>query len=343
MKQTQIININDIVIAAEALKQGKLVVFPTETVYGLGADALDIEAVRGIFEAKGRPADNPLIVHIAELSELKPLVDEVTVQAKQLMEAFWPGPLTLVMKKSNLVPMIITAGLETVAIRMPSHPIARELIIRAGVPVAAPSANISGRPSPTDEAHVIEDLDGRVDVILKGGATSVGLESTVVDVTGDIVKILRPGFITKEDLEEIVGEVEYDGYLLNHNEIPKAPGMKYTHYSPKAQVIIVTGNNVIELMLSVKNRLEDQGKRVGIMVSTDFLDDFQGEVCNWGDSKNLPMMASRLFACLRTLDSKKVDVIVTHAVERKKLGVAIMNRLEKAAGYYIIESEEDLR
>ncbi len=339
MIKTIIISEDQLHIGAKALSEGKLVVFPTETVYGLGADALNPHSIHQIFVAKGRPSDNPLIVHISDMDQLDRLVREVTDTSKKLMEAFWPGPLTMVMKKSAIIPEIITAGLDTVAIRMPSHKLARDLIRLSGVPVAAPSANLSGSPSPTSERHVIDDLNGRVDVIIRGGDTQVGLESTVLDVTCDPPKILRPGQITYEDIEAVIGEVDYDQHLIDHKEIPRSPGMKYTHYSPKAQVIIINGNKSVEKMKAMKQEFEQMSKSVGIMVSHEYFDQFEGIKCNLGRDNS--MIANRLFACLRELDTYDVDIILTHSVKKEKLGVAIMNRLEKAAGHYIIDTEEE--
>lgn len=332
---------DSIEIGADVLKAGGLVVFPTETVYGLGADALDPDAVLGIFRAKGRPADNPLIVHISEISQLGPLVRDVPEAAKRLVEVFWPGPLTLILERSERIPDIITAGLDTVAIRMPSHPVARALIEQAGVPVAAPSANLSGSPSPTDESHVIEDLSGRVDVIIRGGRTAVGLESTVLDLTVKPPRILRPGFITREDLIDIIPDVEYDTHLIDPEATPRSPGMKYKHYAPQAQVMIVEGATPLPTILSIRERLEEAGDRVGILCETGLYDAIDGIRCDWG--AGAAAQASRLFDCLRSLDNLGVDVILTHAVKKEKLGVAIMNRLEKAAGHFIIRTKEEPR
>lgn len=339
MIKTMIITEDKLHIGAKALSDGKLVVFPTETVYGLGANALNPESVRQIFVAKGRPSDNPLIVHISDMDQLDRLVREVTDTTEKLMEAFWPGPLTMVMKKSSIIPEIITAGLDTVAIRMPSHRLARELIRLSGVPVAAPSANLSGSPSPTSERHVIDDLDGRVDIIIRGGDTQVGLESTVLDVTCNPPKILRPGQITYEDIEAVIGDVDYDQHLIDHKEVPRSPGMKYTHYSPKAQVIIISGIGMVGKIRQMKEEFELVGKTVGIMVSHEHIQQFEGIKCDLGQDNSI--IANRLFACLRELDAYDVDIILTHSVKKEKLGVAIMNRLEKAAGHYIIDTGEE--
>jgi L-threonylcarbamoyladenylate synthase len=344
MKKTMIIRENRIDEAANALKEGKLVVFPTETVYGLGANAFDEEAVKNIFIAKGRPSDNPLIVHIANADQLKDLTGEIPEYAQSLIDAFWPGPLTLVMKKSDLVPEIITGGLDTVAIRMPSHPVALKLIKLSGVPIAAPSANISGRPSPTSEMHVVEDLSGRVDYILLAGDTSVGLESTVLDISGAIPQILRPGYITYEDIIKVTGQLKYDLHLTDKNITPKSPGMKYKHYSPKAKVIIVEGKYTRRKMTGMIDDYAEQGIKVGVMGTDELLKGFSGVACcSLGDAKKISEVGNRLFRCLRDLDQQKVDVILAESFNREGLGVAIMNRLEKAAGYHIINSEEDMQ
>ncbi|MEA3423904.1 MAG: L-threonylcarbamoyladenylate synthase [Bacillota bacterium] len=342
-KNTIIIRENRIDEASRALREGKLVVFPTETVYGLGANVYDEEAVKNIFVAKGRPSDNPLIVHISDIDQLRDLVREIPEYAQSLIDAFWPGPLTLVMKKSDLIPEIITGGLDTVAIRMPNNPVALKLINLSGVPIAAPSANISGRPSPTSEIHVIEDLGGRVDYIILGGDTSVGLESTVLDISGKTPRILRPGHITYEDIREIIGRLKYDSHLTDENITPKSPGMKYRHYSPEAKVIIVEGRYIRRKMLSMIDDYADQGIKVGVMGTDELLKDFKDVVCcSLGDTKKISVVGNRLFRCLRDLDRQKVDVILAESFDREGLGVAIMNRLEKAAGYHIINSEEDI-
>ncbi|WP_207707404.1 L-threonylcarbamoyladenylate synthase [Crassaminicella thermophila] len=331
-----------LVFAAETLKNGGTVAFPTETVYGLGANALDQEAVKKIFEAKGRPSDNPLIVHIAKLEDLKYLVKEIPQNAKKLMARFWPGPLTIIFKRSLKVPDIITAGLDTVAIRMPSHPIAKTLIQMAGVPIAAPSANLSGKPSPTQGEHVIKDLKGKVDAIISGGSCNVGLESTVVDVTEDVPMILRPGGVTKEQLEEVLGQVKVDKAIEEGHEhlIPKSPGMKYTHYSPQADVVIISGNidEVVEHIKKLKEEKENKGFRVGIMCTDETKENYKDAVIlSMGSRKNLASIANNLFAVLRRFDEEGVDIIFAESIEQKFLGHAVMNRMVKAAGYNVIK------
>ncbi|QZY57386.1 L-threonylcarbamoyladenylate synthase [Crassaminicella profunda] len=327
---------------AEVLKNGGTVAFPTETVYGLGANALDEKAVKKIFEAKGRPSDNPLIVHISKIEEIDPLVEEIPENAKKIMEKFWPGPITIILKRSHRIPDVITAGLDTVAIRMPSHPIANKLIEMSGVPVAAPSANLSGKPSPTKAEHVIHDLKGKVDVIISGGSCEVGLESTVVDATGSIPMILRPGGVTKEHLEEIFEKVEVDQAIEEGGMdlIPKSPGMKYTHYSPKAEVVIIAGavEKVVEEINQLKKEKEKLGLRVGIMCTDETKKSYkEGVVISMGSRKDVATIANSLFATLRQFDEKEVDIIYAESIEQKLLGHAVMNRMIKAAGHHVIK------
>ncbi len=331
--------------AAKALREGKLVAFPTETVYGLGANALNTDAVKKIFEAKGRPSDNPLIVHISDVSKLNELVAEIPEAADLLIKAFWPGPLTIVFKRSNLVPDIITAGLETVAVRMPDSPIAQKLIRESGVPVAAPSANISGRPSPTTHRHVMEDLYGRIDYIIDGGPCQVGVESTVLDVTTDIPTILRPGGITLEMLEEVLGKVNTDSVLEITGDIkPRSPGMKYRHYSPKAEMVLISGQS--DLVAKKINRLikesSKQGLRVGVLTSLENAHKYNAEVVvNAGSVNHAEQIAAGLYDSIRTFDEKKVDIIYSETFEEIGIGRAIMNRLRKASSGKVIEAKEE--
>ncbi len=328
--------------AAKILQTGGLVAFPTETVYGLGAHALDPKAVEGIFAAKGRPSDNPLIVHIAHTKELAALVAFVPPLAEVLIQAFWPGPLTLVLPKSIQVPTEISAGLPTVGVRFPQNPVAQALIRAAGIPIAAPSANISGRPSPTQAFHVAEDLYGKIDMIMDGGATEVGLESTVLDVTGAIPIILRPGGITKEMLEAVVGRVDIDPAILakyDETLVPKAPGMKYTHYAPKAKITIVEGaldRIVEEINKQVKN--QPSNKKIGIMATTQtqalYVECLMLVV---GDRSHPETIAANLFAILRQFDQLGIEHVYAESLPQTALGMAIMNRLQKAAGYDIIK------
>lgn len=327
--------------AGALLREGGLVAFPTETVYGLGANGLDDRAVKRIFEAKGRPSDNPLILHISHIRELDRLVASVPERARMLIDRFWPGPMTLVLKKADLVPDQVTAGLDTVAVRMPDHPVARCLIGYAGVPVAAPSANLSGKPSPTRAEHVIEDLQGRVEMIIDGGDVAIGLESTVIDVTSPRITVLRPGGITVEQLREVTGEVYIDPALFNTGEefIPKSPGMKYTHYSPEAEVVIVAGkvDKVVGRIRQMAWELEQQGKKVGILATeqTKHLYD-RGVIISAGDRNYPGTIAARLFGMLREFDKQGVDVILAESIEEKDIGLAVMNRLLKSAGYNVI-------
>lgn len=328
--------------AANALRDGKLVAFPTETVYGLGANALNTEAVEKIYEAKGRPSDNPLIVHIADVSKLNELVAEIPEAAELLIKAFWPGPLTMVFKKSNLVPDIITAGLDTVAVRMPDSSVAQKLIREAGVPVAAPSANLSGRPSPTTHRHVVEDLYGRIEYIIDGGPCQVGVESTVLDVTTDIPIILRPGGITLEMLEKVLGKVNTDSVLEIKGDMkPRSPGMKYRHYSPKAEMILISGQSdqVVKKINALIKESSERGLRVGVLASLENADKYNAEVVvNAGSVSHTDKIAAGLYDSLRTFDEKKVDIIYSEVFEEKGIGRAIMNRLKKASSGKVIKA-----
>lgn len=327
--------------AANILKQGGLVAFPTETVYGLGANAFCEESVKKIFFAKGRPSDNPLIVHISDLSQVDMLAKNISKQAKVIINKFWPGPLTLVLKKSDLVLPVVSGSLDTVAVRFSSNDIAKKLIDLAGVPIAAPSANISGSPSPTLASHVFKDLKNKVDFILDGGLVKFGIESTVLDVSSDCVTILRPGSITKNMLEEVVEQVFFDKTLLKNEQAksPKSPGMKYKHYAPNASLIIVKGdkNNVKnKIIYFVKNDLIN--KKNPIIITTkqtnSYYTNFKTIVI--GDLENLQTISSNLFNVLRECDNLNATNIYIEALPEIDLGFSIMNRLKKAAGYNII-------
>ncbi|MDE4542813.1 L-threonylcarbamoyladenylate synthase [Thermoanaerobacterium sp. R66] len=330
--------------AATILLNGGLVAFPTETVYGIGANSLNPDAVAKIFIAKGRPQDNPLILHIAEFQDLFKYAKNVPNDALKLARQFWPGPLTMIFEKSDIVPPINTAGMNTVAIRMPSNKIAHALIKRAGVPVSAPSANLSGKPSPTDASHVISDLYGRVDMIIDGGSCDVGVESTVVDMTGEIPTILRPGGITKEMIMEVVGSVDVDPIVYKKPSLdvkPKSPGMKYKHYSPDAEVYIVKGNigDVIKKIQELTEFQLNNGKKVGIMATEQTCEKYRnGEVLVVGSREKPETIAKNLFRCLREFDKKGVDVVYAEGFDYDEIGLAIMNRLEKAAGYKEIDA-----
>ncbi|MBE5953780.1 MAG: threonylcarbamoyl-AMP synthase [Lachnospiraceae bacterium] len=324
------------------LKNKGLVAFPTETVYGLGGDALDNEAAARIYTAKGRPSDNPLIVHIADTKAVYELASEVPKKAKMLMEAFWPGPLTIILPKKNIVPDGTTGGLDTVAIRMPSHPVALELIRESGLYIAAPSANTSGRPSPTLASHVMEDMNGRIEMILDGGAVGIGIESTIVDITGDVPVILRPGFITKSMLEEIIGEVTIDPALIepDPNLRPKAPGMKYTHYAPKGELSIVEGatSNVVAKINELVSERIDAGFNAAVITTLENADRFDCEnILVAGDRAQGETIAAKLYQVLRQCDELNVDYIFSEAFNDGELGGAIMNRLLKAAGHRVIK------
>ncbi|MFZ5353357.1 MAG: L-threonylcarbamoyladenylate synthase [Bacillota bacterium] len=335
------IDLNIIDRAAEVIRSGGTVIFPTETVYGLGANALSSEAVSRIFNAKKRPADNPLIVHITCLDMLIYLISEpISKTAQILMDRFWPGPLTLIFKKSPRVPFEVSPGLDTVSIRMPDNPIAFSLIEKSGLPIAAPSANLSGKPSPTLPEHVIEDMSGRVDMILCGSQSRVGVESTVLDLTGDVPVILRPGGVTYEELKEAIGNVIVDPGLVKQDEVPKAPGMKYTHYAPEADMIIVKGHiDAVEKKIQqlIADKLKDNIK-VGVLASDETKDIYKNcKVISLGSREDYAVMASRMFAALREFDKAGVDIIYAEAIEEINMGMAVMNRMKKAAGFNIIE------
>lgn len=329
--------------AAEIIRKGGLVAFPTETVYGLGGDAFMEEAAAKIYAAKGRPSDNPLIVHISKPSDLNRLSDSIPANAWKLAERFWPGPLTIIVRKNDRVPMSVTGGLSTVAVRCPSHGTAARLIEESGTFIAAPSANLSGRPSPTTAEHVIEDLSGRVDMIIDEGAIEIGLESTIVDVTEDTPVILRPGFITKEMLDEVLGEVKLDKALMTgvkDGVKPKAPGMKYRHYAPKAELYIVEGNksDVVGAMQKLLEEGIRAGRKIGIMTTSEDCTEFKGGyVISLGSGNNYNEIAANLFASLRKFDDLGVDVIYSEAFSEEGIGQAVMNRLLKAAGHKIIQ------
>lgn len=328
-------------LGGEILKQGGLVAFPTETVYGLGGNALDAEASAKIYAAKGRPSDNPLIVHIADWEAIRAIVSEVPEAAKRLADAFWPGPLTMILNKSDLVPYATTGGLKTVAVRMPVNPIARALIRAGGGYVAAPSANTSGRPSPTKAEHVAEDLNGKIDMIIDGGTVDIGLESTIVDLTDGAPTILRPGYINQEMLTKVLGEVEMDrGLIAPESGVhPKAPGMKYRHYAPKADLIIVEGEaeKVRRKINELVQQQISEGKKVGVIGTDESLSYYKdGDVRSIGSRKDEITIAQHLFGLLREFDESDISVIYSEAFETPQIGQAIMNRLIKAAGHQII-------
>ncbi|MGN0356809.1 MAG: L-threonylcarbamoyladenylate synthase [Blautia sp.] len=328
--------------AGEILKSGGLVAFPTETVYGLGGDGLNARSSEKIYAAKGRPSDNPLIIHISDMESLDRIVSYVPEKARKLAEKYWPGPLTMIFQKSEEVPLETTGGLDSVAVRMPSHKTARMLIRYGGGYVAAPSANTSGRPSPTKASHVIEDLNGKVEMILDGGEVGIGLESTIVDFTEEIPVILRPGYINQEMLEEVLGQVRMDkGLLITDTGIrPKAPGMKYRHYAPKAQLTIIEGNTEA-VVQEINRRCQDgeaAGLRAGVVGTDETVSAYHAQVVkSIGTRQDEESIARHLFGILREFDEEKVDMIFSESFETPRMGQAIMNRLLKAAGHHIIK------
>ena len=319
----------DLARASDILRSSGLVASPTETVYGLGANAFDKDACLKIFAAKGRPADNPLIVHIAHKEQLSDIVAEVNENAKKLMDAFWPGPLTIVMKKGDKINYEVSAGLETVAVRMPSHKVAYNLLDMCNLPVAAPSANTSGKPSPTTAKHVLDDMNGRIDAIIDGGSCTVGLESTVIDVTEDIPKLLRPGGVTYEQLCDVLGTV-IKNYEFKDGEVPKSPGVKYKHYAPKAEVFIVKGDIVKYI-----NFTRDKYTKIGVLCHNKYSLPENCIIKYMGD--NPDEYANTLFSNLRDFDEENVDVIFAEDIDDKGINLAVGNRLYKAAGYKFIE------
>ena len=328
--------------AGRILKEGGLVAFPTETVYGLGGNALDPGASMRIYKAKGRPSDNPLIVHIASMEDLYRIAADVPAAAERLAERYWPGPLTMIFPKKDIVPSETTGGLDSVAVRFPDHKIARELILRAGGFVAAPSANTSGRPSPTLASHVSEDLGERIDMIIDGGQVSIGLESTIVDFTEEIPVVLRPGFLNLQMLEEVLGEVRMDPGLSSENEHvrPKAPGMRYRHYAPKAELTIIEGDPAavqMEIRTRTSREIED-GRKVGIICTEESRNVYpNGNVVCIGSRAQEETIAHHLYEVLRGFDDSGVDVIYSESFYTPKMGQAIMNRLLKAAGHRVVE------
>ena len=328
--------------AAEIIKNNGLVAFPTETVYGLGANALEAEAVKKIFIAKGRPQDNPLIIHVAD-KDISKYVKEVTPLAREIIDKFWPGPLTIILEKKDIIPNETSANLNTIGVRMPDNEIALELIRLSSVPIAAPSANISGRPSPTDINRCIEDLEGRVDYIIGGERSNYGVESTILDMSVDPPVVLRPGGITVEMLKEIDERIYIDKALLDINDKnlkPKAPGMKYKHYAPKAQVTIIRGNKIktIEKIQELVENYKKENKKVAVLALDDTKNKYDCDyVISLGNDNNPTEIAHNLFEALRTCDDHEADVILSHAVVEEGIGIAVMNRLKKASGFNIID------
>lgn len=328
--------------AGNLIAAGELVAFPTETVYGLGGDALHPEAAKKIYAAKGRPSDNPLIIHIAEVSDLERVAKVVPEQAKKLAEAFWPGPLTMVVWKKEDVPYATTGGLDTVAVRMPNHPVALDLIRKSGKLIAAPSANTSGRPSPTEGSHVMEDLDGRIAMVLDSGPVGIGIESTIIDLTEDIPMVLRPGYITPEMLSEVLGEeVIIDPGIIAADDTtkPKAPGMKYKHYAPKADMVIVDGEkeNVVAKITECIQKAKADGLKAAVIATEETKSLYEADVVLCiGARDEEDSIARHMYKILRDCDKLDVDVIYSESFKTPRIGQAIMNRLLKAAGHQVI-------
>ena len=348
--QTRVVKIDPLNIdenaiqeAAALIASGELVAFPTETVYGLGADALHPEASKKIYAAKGRPSDNPLIVHICKFEELESIAKLVPPQARKLADAFWPGPLTMIVWKNDKVPYETTGGMDTVAIRMPNHPIALKLIEQSGCLIAAPSANTSGKPSPTEAAHVALDLDGQIPMILDGGPVGIGIESTIIDLTEDMPMILRPGYITQQMLEDVLGEeVKIDPGIIASDSLtkPKAPGMKYKHYAPKADLVLVDGDadKVVRKINELVQAKKDAGQKVGVIATDETKDLYQADiVVSIGAREDEDAIAKHLYKILREFDDWNVDAIYSESFATPRIGQAIMNRLLKAAGHQVLQ------
>ena len=348
--QTRVVKIDPLNIdenaiqeAAALIASGELVAFPTETVYGLGADALHPEASKKIYAAKGRPSDNPLIVHICKFEELESIAKLVPPQARKLADAFWPGPLTMIVWKNDKVPYETTGGMDTVAIRMPNHPIALKLIEQSGCLIAAPSANTSGKPSPTEAAHVALDLDGKIPMILDGGPVGIGIESTIIDLTEDMPMILRPGYITQQMLEDVLGEeVKIDPGIIASDSLtkPKAPGMKYKHYAPKADLVLVDGDadKVVRKINELVQAKKAVGQKVGIIATDETKDLYQADiVVSIGAREDEDAIAKHLYKILREFDDWNVDAIYSESFATPRIGQAIMNRLLKAAGHQVLQ------
>lgn len=330
----------DLQRAAELLRQGELVVFPTETVYGLGANALDAEAVKKIFQAKGRPTDNPLIIHIAQIADFYKFAREINPKAQALIDNFCPGPLTLVLPKAAGIPDNVTANLDSVAIRMPSLLVAQQLIARAGVPIAAPSANTSGRPSPTCTQDVLEDLKDKIAAIIMGENSTIGLESTVVDCTTAQPKLLRPGAITLDQLEAIVGRIDVDASIQTFTAVatPKSPGMKYKHYAPQAKMYVWEELSATEIARFIRQELARKPK-IAVLVSTEVAQQLPEVACQllvWGKLSEVEKLAEQLYAVLRQFDRAQVEAIYAQGVPAQGMGLAIMNRMRKSASFNII-------
>ncbi|NWG11654.1 threonylcarbamoyl-AMP synthase [Candidatus Bathyarchaeota archaeon] len=352
MKTTQLLKVDSqnperekIRLAADLIRRGDLVAFPTETVYGLGADALNPKAVLALFEAKKRPLDNPPIVHVGNVSDVYRLVVEILPKAETLMKKFWPGPLTLIFERSETVPDVTVAGLDTVAIRIPKHNVALALLRESHCPIAAPSANIAGKPSPTMAKHVLEDLNGRIDAVLDAGPTSIGVESTVLDLTVKPPQILRPGGTPYEALKEVLREVRLHPIAVAEKEVPveraRSPGVKHKHYAPNAEVVLVEGE-ISAIKKKVKELAESysrEGKKVGVLATDETASYYAADVVrSLGSRGDLMIVARNLFKLLREFDSEGVDVVIAEGLPFEGLGLAVMNRLRKASGYKIVKA-----
>jgi len=335
-------------IAADFIKKGGLVAFPTETVYGLGANALNPKAVLALFEAKRRPLDNPPIVHVGNIKDVHRLAKKVPPKAERLIEAFWPGPLTLIFKRSEIVPDVTVAGLDTIAIRMPKHNVALALLKESSCAIAAPSANLAGKPSPTTARHVLDDLDGRIDAVLDAGPTRIGVESTVLDLTIDPPQILRPGGTPYEDLKKILGRVRLHAIAVAEKEVQvekaRSPGVKHKHYAPNAEVILVEGK-VSAIIGKVKELAEfymQKSDKVGVLATDETVSHYRANVVkSLGSRSDLAGIAKNLFRLLREFDLENVDVIIAEGVPPKGLGLAVLNRLRKASGYKIVKADNN--
>ena len=341
--ETKLVTIDNVKEAGQIIRDGGLVAFPTETVYGLGADAMNEDAAARIYKAKGRPSDNPLIVHISDIEQVNLVAEEVSEAAWKIMRHFWPGPLTVILNKKKEVPDGTTGGLPTVAVRMPSHPAARDLIRESGRVIAAPSANTSGRPSPTTAGHVMEDMKGKIPMIIDGGAVGIGIESTIVDMTGEVPMILRPGYITKAMLEEVIGAVQVDpavsGRTMQKDIVAKAPGMKYRHYAPKGSLTLVEGpeDQVVDKINALAWEKTRQGYRVGVIATDETIARYYvGVRKSIGRRDNPDPIATHLYSILRFCDEFELDYIYSESFFEDGLGNAIMNRMLKAAGYHLI-------
>ncbi len=327
--------------AGKIIIDGGLVAFPTETVYGLGGNALNPESSKKIYAAKGRPSDNPLIVHVSNMADVEKIVKEVPDAAYKLADAFWPGPLTMIMNKNSKVPYETTGGLDTVAIRMPNNKIALELINASGGFIAAPSANTSGRPSPTVAKYCVEDLSGKIEMIIDGGQVGIGLESTIVDLTSDVPMILRPGYITAEMLKEVLGTISIDRTIIDSTstERPKAPGMKYRHYAPKGELTIIQGSQdkVVDYINQKAQEAISFGKRVGVIGTDATKDLYKADIVkSVGNREDEATVAHELFKVLREFDDENIDIMYSESFDDSGIGQAIMNRLLKAAGHNVI-------